>query len=106
VDEANEVSARRTRAAASGQGGQQGPHEVEVRSPDTGLRHHRWTWCQIGERVYPTRRFLARNWRCPTRGCDGGMINVFPWENPHFAPRQRHPEYPDDPLEGGWYPIL
>jgi hypothetical protein len=93
------ATARRAKSAAVN------VHPTQARNPDTTLIHHEWTWCQICQRAYPTSRWLRRRWRCPTRKCTGHIINAFPWEHPRFGPRVRHPEYPEVPVEAGWYPL-
>jgi hypothetical protein len=72
--------------------------------PLTGETHGQFTWCFHCGRVYRTQDLEANEWNCLNQTCRGSALDSFPWFNGNL-PRSIHPEYPDFPEIGGYYPL-
>lgn len=66
--------------------------------------HGEFTWCLHCQRVYKTKKWVKNDWNCPDKECDGNALDAFSW-SPDDWPRSEHPEYPDIPELGKYYPL-
>ena len=66
--------------------------------------HGEFTWCLHCERASETEEWVNNEWECPHDGCNGSALDAFPWEADTW-PRRQHPEYPEVPQEGVYYPL-
>ncbi len=69
-----------------------------------GRDEARYTWCMLCQRVFLTEDWERNDWMCPSDDCSGTLLDAFPWL-PDTWPRDVHPEYPDVPILGGYYPL-
>jgi len=80
-------------------------------NPMTG-REAEYFWCLHCEKVYPAvdwdeageMCFYGKEWICPGDGCDGTTKDAHPWVLEDW-PREHHPEYPEVPEIGVYYPL-
>lgn len=63
-----------------------------------------FVWCAYCQRVYLTETWQRAGWDCPGEGCSGNAASAHGWET-QDSPRNAHPEYPEYPKAGGYYPL-
>jgi len=74
------------------------------RHPFHDIVHGEFSWCLHCERVSKTKDWVDNDWNCPYSGCNGAALDVSPWKLDDW-PRSQHPEYPDIPELGKYYPL-
>lgn len=78
-------------------------YEREVDEDELNLAEY--IWCLHCECAYARSAFEEADWvACPTDTCDGSMLDWNSWARGRW-PRILHPEYPDVPIEGKYYPL-
>lgn len=60
-----------------------------------------WVWCLHCGEAHSLVEWEEKEWRCPTKRCDGWEWDAIPWE----AVRKVRPEYPEVPAPGVIYPL-
>jgi hypothetical protein len=83
----------------------------EMKSPMSG-QEAEYFWCLHCEKAYSADDwdkagemcFYGKEWLCPGDGCDGTTKDAHPWL-PGDWPREHHPEYPEVPVIGVYYPL-
>jgi len=73
--------------------------------PFDGVDYGEFTWCFHCERAHRTELWVENNWMCPGEKCHGSAIDAHAWDDKGGFPRCGHPEYPDIPEEGKYYPL-
>jgi len=63
-----------------------------------------FTWCLHCECAYKTELWVKNKWNCPDVKCNGSQHDAHSWEAEEW-PRINHPEYPEIPEEGKYYPL-
>ena len=63
-----------------------------------------FSWCSRCQRVYRTHRWYGVTGSCPGQECEGTHLDREPW-HPSNRPRIIHPNYPEQPEEGAFYPM-
>jgi hypothetical protein len=63
-----------------------------------------FTWCLHCECAYKTESWVKNDWDCPDMECSGGYFDAHSWDLDDW-PRVVHPEYPEIPEEGKYYPL-
>jgi hypothetical protein len=61
-------------------------------------------WCLHCEKAYPAVDWEAKDWWCPGVDCSGSALDAHPWVKENW-PREHHPEYPEVPAIGVYYPL-
>ena len=70
--------------------------------PEAGEPRFRdWVWCLHCECVHSRQDWESNHLSCPHPNCGGTPLAAWPWEE--F--RANHPDYPEVPVAGAYYPM-